>query len=145
MITFVVKAALDDASACGFGNFDGLIGAKGIEDNHVVAPGHSLQAARKHLFLIKGGDQNGDHAASFKPRGLRNRAGFPATTVHAATSRRTLDRAPTTAPSPTLTPGPINASAATHAPSPILIGLVTNGSCGCSISCEAVQRKQYWL
>src|SRR5206468_6391613 len=55
-------------------------------------------------------------------RFLTNRAGLPATTVHRSTFRMATARAPTTAPSPIVTPGPTNASAQIHASGPIVIG-----------------------
>lgn len=44
-----------------------------------------------------------------------NLAGFPPTTVHGSTFLVTTDLAPTTAPSPIVTPIPTNASAAIQA------------------------------
>ena len=52
-----------------------------------------------------------------------NCAGFPPTTVLAFTSLNTADRAPTTAPSSTVTPGPTKQPAVTHDFFPIVIGL----------------------
>lgn len=73
-------------------------------------------------------------------RFLIGRAGFPATTVQGSTFLKTLERAPTTAPSPILTPGATNTSAATQAPAPIKIGAGVSGICGCSKSWLAPQR-----
>ena len=53
--------------------------------------------------------------SSFITLFLINFAGLPPTTVQGSTSLNTAARAPTTAPSPMVTPIPIKASAATHA------------------------------
>lgn len=63
-------------------------------------------------------------------RRLTFTAGFPATTTHGSTSLYTLERAKTTLPAPTVTPGPTKTSDVTHARPPIEIGAVTNGNPG---------------
>lgn len=67
-------------------------------------------------------------------------AGFPPTTVHDLTSLYTHALAPTTAPSPIVTPGPMNASAATHALASIIIGFSICSCCEDEILCEAVHK-----
>ena len=57
-----------------------------------------------------------------------NLAGFPPTTFHGSTLRNTAALAPTTAPSPIVTPGPTNASAATQELSFNVIGDWSNGT-----------------
>lgn len=70
-----------------------------------------------------------------------NLAGLPPTTVHGSTSLKTEAVAPTTAPSPIVTPIQTNALAATQALFPITMGAVTSECLGSVISCDAVQRK----
>lgn len=60
-------------------------------------------------------------------RVLIARAGLPAATVHESMFLKTLERAPITAPSPTVTPGPTNTSAAIQVLDPMTIGAVVNG------------------
>ena len=55
-------------------------------------------------------------------RGLTGLAGLPTATTSGGTSLKTLDRAPITLRSPTITSGPTNESAATQASSPMTTG-----------------------
>src|SRR5688500_6196323 len=60
-------------------------------------------------------------------RSLTCLAGFPATMVQSGTSFIATAAAPTIAPSPTVTPGPINARAQTHESALSTIGGVSSG------------------
>ena len=71
-----------------------------------------------------------------------NFAGLPPTIVQASTSLNTAAQAPTTAPSPIVTPIPMYEFAATHALSDTTIGAVTSGRIRFVVSCPAVHRKQ---
>ena len=63
-------------------------------------------------------------------RGPMTRAGLPATTTPGGTSLTTTARAPITLPSPMVTPGPMNASAAIHTPLPMVMVDRTSGRSG---------------
>jgi hypothetical protein len=63
-------------------------------------------------------------------RGLSARQGFPAQTIQGGIGLVTTEHAPITAPSPMMTPGPRNASAATHACELIFTGAETSGKWG---------------
>ncbi len=82
--------------------------------------------------------------ASESSRSLMARAGLPATTVQAGTSRVTTDWAPTTAPTPMTTPGATKARAQTHACGEMTIGAVTSRIFGSEMSWVAVQSITYW-
>ena len=56
--------------------------------------------------------------------------GFPAQTIHGGMSRVTTARAPMTVPLPIVTPGPMNAPAATQHSLPMTIGENFSGKCG---------------
>src|SRR5688572_13712022 len=73
--------------------------------------------------------QEGSSPKSLGPslRGPIGLAGVPAATTHAGRSLNTPDRAPTTVPSPMVTPGPTKTSAATQLRRPITIGLAISG------------------
>jgi hypothetical protein len=67
-------------------------------------------------------------------------AGFPAAIVFAGMSETTTDLAPTIACSPTVTPGPIKASAQIQTSGPIVIGGLVNGIAGSLQSCEPAHK-----
>lgn len=69
-----------------------------------------------------------------------NFAGLPPTTVHGSTFLKTQALAPTTAPSPIMTPMPINASAATQTLQRITIDFTISSCFGEQKLCEAAHR-----
>src|SRR6266850_4768250 len=113
MIAFIVEPALDHACAERTRDLESAIRAVRVEYNDVVAPCNRLEASLQVALFVQRQNQYANaHRIS---RGRTNFAGFPANTDHAGTSRYTEDRAPTTEPSPMLTPGPMKTSAQTQA------------------------------
>ncbi len=86
----------------------------------------------------------GEVGAPLQRRGLMGCAGLPRYTVHAARSLNAQARAPTTQPSPTLTPGPTNASLAIQTSLPMVMGRARNWKVGSLVSCVPPHRKTRW-
>src|SRR5262249_49804186 len=130
-----------DAHAVGRGDLDRAILAERIEDHDIIAPGDRFQATADVDFLIECEDQDGDRH-SFSPGGRRSpivRAGLPATICMGGTSLTTTARAPTIAPLPTVTPGPMNASVPIQTLSSMVTEGFSNGRVGSLKSCVPAQ------
>ena len=87
----------------------------------------AFQAVTEIQRFIVRNDQHINIATHGHPLFRRTFAGFPPTTTPSEIFFTTTARANATACAPTLTPGPTKTSPASHAPSPIKIGAVTNG------------------
>src|SRR5207244_13233869 len=119
------------------GHFACAVGRAGIEHDDTLRARKRREAAGNVTLFVERQHQGaepdgasggpGPVTSPFRVRVPTDRAGFPATTHQGATSRTATERAPTTAPSPTVTFGPMNASVQTQASSPIEIGGLSSG------------------
>lgn len=130
----------------GAGEAFGEGGAVREEELLVWAPGALVVVAEEVVPAVEGREsldgavEGTDGHSGRMIRGLTGRAGVPTATVQGGMSEKTLERAPMTAPWPTVTPGAMKTSAATQAWAPMEMGAGTRGKRGCSWSWVAPQR-----
>jgi len=66
----VVEGAGVSVGAGGFRDFDGGVGAVGVEDVDVVGPGDAGEAVGEVALLVVGEDEDGDHLVAMVSRDL---------------------------------------------------------------------------
>ena len=135
------KRVSHDVRARGSRNVKSCVGAARVENDDVVAPRDRFDTGGQAALLIASQDQDGEtHHCADPGRKRRIVAGFPPTMARAGTSFTTTARAPTMAPSPTVTPGPINASVQIQVPSQTVTGGLRSGNSASRKSCVPAQR-----